>query len=425
MADLIEIEAQAPAAKPYLRRGMESPLHEALSDTPVVCLLGPRQCGKSTLAAHLAPERAYITLDDTAYLDAARADPQGFVNSLPERVTIDEIQRVPELTLAIKRSVDLNRAPGRFLLTGSANLLQMPRLAESLAGRMEVLQLQVFSASELAQTPGSFLDLCLSGGLEPEVRGGPLPDPSALATRLITGGYPEASHRTPARAAHWLRQYAAALIERDIHDIAQVADAEQVARLLTLLAHRNGSLLNLSSLAKELGHTRPSLDRWLGLLERLFLIRRLPAWHGSPGKRLIKSPKLYLRDCGLAAALAQVSADDWLRERPTFGLLLEAFVLQQIVSQAGWTRPDIGLWHYRDKDQVEVDCVISVGRRVWGAEIKLKQSVGRADTKGLTRLAALCGDDFAGGIVFYDGTDVLPLGQPRLLAVPLARLWDR
>jgi predicted AAA+ superfamily ATPase len=303
--------------------------------------------------------------------------------------------------------------------------MQMPRLADSLAGRMEVLQLEVFSASELAQTPGTFLDLWLNGGLEPEVRGGPLPDPATLATALITGGYPEASRRTPARAARWLRQYAAALIERDIHDIAQVADADQVARLLTLLAHRNGSLLNLSSLAKELGHTRQSVDRWLGLLERLFLIRRLPAWHGNPGKRLIKSPKVYLRDSGLAAALAQVCGDDWLRERPTFGLLLEAFVLQQIVSQAGWTRPDIGLWHYRDKDQVEVDCVISAGRRVWGAEIKLKQSVSRADTKGLTRLAALCGDDFAGGVVFYDGTDVLPLGQPRLLAVPLAFLWDR
>ena len=410
---------------PYLHRGLETPLREALADSPVVCLLGPRQCGKSTLAAHLAPNRAYLTLDDAAYLAAARADPQGFVNSLPERVTIDEIQRVPELTLAIKRAVDLNRAPGRFLLTGSANLMQMPRLAESLAGRMEVLQLQVLSASELAAKPGAFLDQWLSGRLQAEVRGGALPDPGLLATRLVTGGYPEANRRTPARAAQWLRQYAAALIERDIHDIAQVADADQVARLLTLLAHRNGGLLNQSSLAKELGHTRQTVDRYLGLLERLFLVRRLPAWHRNPGKRLIKSSKVYVRDSGLAAALAQVSTDDWLRERPVFGQLLESFVLQQLVSQAGWSRPDISLWHYRDKDQVEVDCVITRGRRVWGAEVKLKQSVGAGDSKGLQRLAALCGDDFAGGIVFYDGVDVLPLGRPDLLAVPLAQLWDQ
>ena len=172
-------------------------------------------------------------------------------------------------------------------------------------------------------------------------------------------------------------------------------------------------------------HTRQTEDRYPGLLERLFLVRSLPAWHRNPGKRLIKSPKVYFRDSGLTAALAQVSTEDWLRERPIFGQLLESFVLQQLVSQAGWSRPDISLWHYRDKDQVEVDCVITRGRRVWGAEVKLKQSVGAGDSKGLQRLAALCGDDFAGGIVFYDGVDVLPLGRPDLLAVPLARLWDQ
>ncbi len=166
------------------------------------------------------------------------------------------------------------------------------------------------------------------------------------------------------------------------------------------------------------------MDRYLGLLERLFLVRRLSAWHRNPGKRLIKSPKVYIRDSGLVAALVQLSTEDWLRERPIFGQLLESFVLQQIVSQAGWTRPDLGLWHYRDKDQVEVDCVVTLGRRVWGVEVELKQSVGAGDAKGLGRLAALRGGDFADGIVFYHGLDVLPLGRPDLLAVPLARLWD-
>ncbi len=418
---------QLAADKPPLKRGLRTGLQTALEDTPVVCVLGARQCGKSTLVAQFAPERTYITLDDAAYLNAAQIDPQGFITSLPDFVTIDEIQRAPALTLAIKCSVDADRRPGRFLLTGSANLLQLPRLADSLAGRMEVLNLHTFSESEKSAMPGLFLHNWLNGELRPSFHVREQTPPSELITRMVAGGYPEACQRAPIRATRWLQQYLNAIIERDIHDVAQVVDATHIARLMTMIAHRNATLLNISNLANALKITRPTIERHLSILEKLFLVRRLPAWHGNPGKRLVKTPKLHICDSGLAATLAGLQAKNWIPQRPRFGHLLESFIVQQLITQAGWTTPELQFWHYRDKDKVEVDCVITLADQVWGVEIKLAQAVSPSDTRGLQRLAALAGEHFQGGIVFYDGSDILPMGDAHgkdLLAVPIAMLWE-
>jgi uncharacterized protein len=405
-------------------RTISEAIREALADTPVVSLLGPRQSGKTTLVQTMARERRYVSLDEPNLFQAATMDPTGFVGSLPESVTIDEIQRVPSLLPAIKRSVDLDRRPGRFLLTGSANLLLLPRVSESLAGRMEIIRLQPLTESEKQRVPGAFLSDFLAGNVKPTMSQSDSSD-AALLDRLFEGGYPEPSRRPANRARQWHRNYLASIIERDIKDIADIRQSSEVARLLELLSERTATLLNVSRLAQNLGLNRTTLDHYLQLLERLFLVRRLPAWHHRAAKRLVKTPKIHIVDSGLAATLSGLQASDWLEQRTAVGHLLESFVVQQVVAQGSWTDPDLRFWHYRDKDKVEVDLVVSRSRSLWGIEVKSAASVSPRDTLGLRRLAAHAGDQFSGGIVFYTGNHVLPLGDSRFLAVPLRELWSR
>ncbi|NIP92360.1 MAG: ATP-binding protein [Akkermansiaceae bacterium] len=411
------------AEEGYTDRLLQPSLEEALTDTPVVCLLGARQCGKSTLAGHLAPDRTYLSLDDQILLQAAQGDPAGFVGQLPDPVTLDEVQRVPEVLLSIKHTVDADRRPGRFLLTGSANLLQLPKLADSLAGRMEVLFLHPFNEAEKEAAPGRFLSNLLEGDLVATLSGTEPPGPSELPGRLVAGGYPEPNRRTPGRARQWHRQYLRSIIERDIHDIARIQDSTQVERLLEMVALRTAELLNLSSLGNDLDMDRQTVDRHLTVLERLFLVRRLPAWHKNSAKRLIKASKIHVCDPGLAATLADLHSEDWNTKRDQFGHLLESFVVQQLVAQGGWTDPDLRFFHYRDKDKVEVDCVITRGAKVWGVEVKASATVNPADGKGLRRLAEQAGKDFLGGALLYDGNATFRLGDERIHAVPIAKLW--
>lgn len=402
-----------------MRRAVE----EALTDTPVVAVLGPRQVGKSTLVRELAPKRPFFDLDEASFGGTAAADPTGFIDGLPPVVTLDEVQRVPELMLAIKVAVDQDRRPGRFLLTGSANLLLLPQLSDSLAGRMEVIHLQPLTEAEKERRDGKFLETFLAGGLGPDIRP---PDSAAagdLVRRLLQGGFPEANTRTFVRARVWHRQYLQAVMERDVQDVAKVRDVHELGRMLELLAGQSASLLNVSNVSRSLGIARVTVDHYLEVLKRLFLIRILPAWHRSASKRLVKAPKIHLVDTGLAATLMDLEESDWNGRREALGNLLESMVLQQLIAQAGWTDPAIQFWHYRDKDQVEVDLVITRGRRIWGIEVKASQSVGAGDCKGLRRLAEQAGRDFAGGIVFYSGTSVLPLCEGAFLAVPLSKLW--
>lgn len=418
---------QMDASKPLLDRAVAPIIREAMADTPVVCLLGPRQSGKTTLVRNLAPKRSYVSLDDENYYRTAQADPAGFLASLPAAVTLDEVQHVPELLPAIKRAVDENRRPGRFLLTGSANLLLLPKVTESLAGRMEVVQLHPLTEAEKAGSPGHFLADFLAGRLQPRIGASQeeKTDGPTLPERLVAGGYPEPLKRSPRRARQWHRQYLRSIIERDVRDVARLRDANELARLLELLALRGAELLNVSRLGCELELNRETVDRFLAVLERLFLIRRLPAWHRNDAKRLVKTPKIHLLDSGLTATLADLTADDWLAKRDRMGHLLESFVVQQLVAQAGWIDPDLRFWHYRDKDQVEVDVVITRGRKTWGVEVKAGNTVRNGDASGLLRLADRCGEHFQQGVLLYAGENVLPLGDKRLLAVPMSDLWTR
>lgn len=408
-----------------LPRPLHATVETALADTPVVCLLGPRQAGKTTLVRQFEPAYSYTSLDDPATLAFAESDPVGFVAALPDPVILDEVQRAPELMRAIKLSVDGDRRPGRFLLTGSANLLLLPRLGDSLAGRMEVVALQPLSAAEQLRQPGGFLENLLSGRLQPAIEPAGLGDLAHLAERVVIGGYPEAVQRAPWRARTWHRQYLRRLIERDVQDIARVREPHELSRLLQLLALRSAQLLNVASLAKELGLRRETVEHYLAVCERLFVLRRLQPWHRNQAKRLIKTPKLHFVDSGLCATLAGLEAGDALNRRDRFGALLETFVVQQLITQAGWTAPELEFWHYRDKDQVEVDLVITRGQDVWGVEVKAAATATPADGHGLRRLAAQAGKHFRGGVLFYAGTNTFPLETEHCLAVPLARLWDR
>ena len=405
------------------KRSLGAAISIALTDTPVVCLLGPRQSGKSTLVQCLRPDRAYFDLDDDELAATAGADPSGFVKALPRRVTLDEIQRVPELLRGIKISVDQQREPGRFILTGSANLLLLPRASESLAGRMEILQLHPLTESEKERSPGAFLKTFLDGRFEKEIRPSEDFDPLSLARRLASGGYPNAVERSPERAQVWHRQYLRTLMERDIRDVARIRDSTQLQRVLEKVAYQSAGLLNGSALGRELGLDRDTIHHYLDILEKLFLIRLLPAWHRNRGKRLVKSPKTHLLDSGLSTTLMELQPSEWNTRRGDFGKLLESFVVQQLVAQAGWTDSGLKFWHYRDRDQREVDCVITRGSTVWGVEVKTSRSVSQADTKGLKRLAEQAGEDFHSGIVLYSGESTVRLGDDRFLAVPISKLW--
>jgi predicted AAA+ superfamily ATPase len=410
--------------KPF-DRPLAASLRAALKDTPVVCLLGPRQSGKSTLARTLEPRYTYVSFDDAATLAFGQSDPAGFVAALPDPVILDEVQRVPELLRTIKLAVDQDRRPGRFVLTGSANLLLLPKLGDSLAGRMEVIQLHPLTAAERARVPGRLLADLIHGRLKPRVSESKTENSLALAERVVTGGFPEAVARSGARARTWHREYLRTLIERDVQDVARVRDASAVGRLLEMLALRSAELLNVSSLGNDLDLRRETVEHYIAICERLYLVRRLLPWHRSAAKRLVKTPKVHLVDSGLAATLNALTAQEWNTRRDRFGKLLESFVVEQFVAQAGWTDPDLRFWHYRDKDQVEVDLVITRGRETWGVEIKAAATATPADGRGLRRLAEQCGGDYRGGVLLYAGASTFRLDEAGNLAAPLARLWDR
>lgn len=405
-----------------LPRNIQSEIETALQDTPVVCVLGARQVGKSTLVQAIAPGRPYVNLDEEPFLNTASADPAGFIQGLPETVTIDEVQRAPELMRAIKVSVDRNRKPGRFLLTGSANLLLLPQLTESLAGRMEIVRMNPLTESEKAKSPGLFLQSFLNGDLKQQIQQGPEDGIRELIGRILAGGYPEALNRSPERAHRWQSQYIESILEKDVKDVARVQNVDELGRLLQALACQSGNLLNVSNLSRDLGIVRATVDHYIAVLQRLYLVRLLPAWHSNHAKRLVKSPKAHIPDSGTAAHLMGLVSEDWIPERKRFGNLMESFVVQQLATQSTWTDPSLKLYHYRDKDGVEVDCVISKGSKVWGIEVKASQSISKADAKGLRRLTEQVGDQFQSGAVLYTGSSTFPLDSNNL-AVPMEKLW--
>ena len=410
----------------FYPRRITSVLQEVLLDTPVVCLLGSRQSGKTTLVRKMFPQRPYVSLDDTFDYDSAIDDPGGFIRQYPGDVTIDEIQRVPSLINEIKISVDSNRQPGRFLLTGSVNLLLVPGLVESLAGRMEIIELQPLTEAEKSGAQGNFLLNFLHRDFSLDYQEGLIHSNEVpLDERIMAGGYAPPLVLTARRGRDWRRQYIDSIVKRDIPEIFKIRNFERLSRLVSLLASRTGQLLNVTDLANSLPANRVTVERYLAYLERTFIIRRVPAWDSNTAKRLIKSPKIHFVDTGLAATLMDVPVKDRHKNRKCFGQLLESFVVQQLYSQLRWTDSDMRLWHYRDKEYIEVDAVLTLGDKVWGFEVKAGTSVRPQDLAGLKKLASRCGEDFQKGIIFYNGTKIRSFTEGRVLAVPVREIWTR
>lgn len=407
----------------YLRQ-LRPQVVEALADSPVVLIHGPRQCGKTTLARALGDELgfAYFTFDDDVLREGATTDPVGFVAELPERAVLDEVQRVPGIFTSLKAEVDSRRQPGRFLLTGSANVLLVPRLADSLAGRMEILRLHPLAQAELAGVVPRFLADLFGGGFKAGRSGER--EGRRLTERVAAGGFPAALARAPGRRrSAWYLDYADTLIQRDIRDLARISALEALPRLLALAAGQTACLVNISELAAPFQVSRPTIREYVTLLSRIFLLEELPPWHSNRSKRLIKTPKLHLGDTGLACALLGLDAKTLGEDRTTFGHLLETFVFQELRRHAGWHDEPITFSHFRDKDQVEVDLVLESGGRLAGIEIKSGSTVTAADFKGLQKLREITPKPFAGGVVLYDGEAIVPFG-PGLHAVPLSTLWS-
>ncbi len=397
-------------------------IHEALADTRVVFLCGPRQSGKTTLAQQIAGDDIpYFTLDDSAVLKSASADPVGFVRRL-DRAVIDEVHRAPDLILAIKMAVDADPRPGRFLLTGSANLLALPHLADSLAGRMGIIRLLPLAQAELHASQSPFLEQVFAGEAPDSTR--PVVGDDFVKI-ILAGGYPEALARSGSRRLqNWHLDYVEAIVQRDVCDIARVEQLSAMPRLLRVLAEHSGQLVNYSGFGAVLGMNHVTTRRYVDVFENLFMVRTLQPWYTNTLKRLTKSPKLHFLDSGLLATLKDLSLDRLNRERALFGPLLESFVFGELLKLASWSDDRYAFSHFRDKDRNEVDLVIEDRRgRVVGIEVKASATVSKGDFSGLHHLAAAGGDRFVLGLVLYDHDRTVPFGD-RMAAAPLSTLWS-
>lgn len=398
-------------------------VREALADTPVVFIMGARQVGKTTLVKDLIDESwEYITFDDLAQAEVARADPVGFIRNLPpKRIALDEVQRVPETLLAIKQAVDEDRSPGSFLLTGSANALLRPRVSGALVGRMEAVRLATLSECEIAGREPTFLGGLLRGET-PMAEHHRLRD--HMVRRIVAGCFPEpVSRASERRASGWYRQYVNTLVQRDLIDLPGIGHVEAMTKLLRLTAVLSGQLVNLADLGGRLGLNRLTAGKYLALLEQLFLVERVPAWHATEVTRLVKTPKMHAVDTGMMCAVRGISRRKLLGNPADLGPLLESFVYNELRKQALWVDEPLSFHHYRDKDKVEVDIVMeSASGGCYGVEVKAAASLRARDFTGLKRFRRAAGKRFRIGVLLYDGDHTTAFGDG-LYAVPIGALW--
>lgn len=407
-------------------RNIKAKILEAAIDTPAILINGARQVGKSTLFKLLfEPEKSpkQITFDNYSALSAAKDSPESYVEGLPDRVLLDEIQRAPELLIAIKATIDESRRPGRFFLTGSTNLLMLPKLSESLAGRMEIKNLWPLSEGEIRGYKESFIDDLFN---EKD-----LPDCDAISetellTRLVQGGYPEALHREKkSRRYEWFESYISTILQREVRDIANIEKLSEIPLLLNLIATRTGATLNTSDFTREANIPNTTLKRYLSLLEAVFLTVTIPPWFSNKGKRLVKHPKLYIGDTGLLSYLLEVDEENLAKDRKLFGKFLENFVLLELCKQLTWCDTRAKLFHLRSLDNsLEVDFVLEkTNGTICGIEVKSSSSVQGSEFKGLKELKNSAGKKFHRGIVLYTGKETIQFDKS-LFALPITALWN-
>ena len=336
-----------------IQRSLLPLAQRSLTGFPILALTGPRQSGKTTLARALAGERPYASLEDPDTRDFATRDPRGFLKQFPDGAVLDEVQRCPDLFSYLQGVVDADRRMGRFILTGSQQFGMIEAITQSLAGRVALLELHPFSLLELqaaGRAPES-LDVLLSQGLFPPIYDRPV-DPTA-----------------------WIKNYLATYLERDVRQVLQIQDMAAFQRFVTLCAGRIGQLLNISSLAADTGISRPTADAWLSVLQASFLVFLARPYFSNLSKRLIKSPKLYFCDTGLAAWLLGIREPGHIGAHPLRGSLFENWVFTEL-AKAQAARGETPLVHFwRDKDGHEVDAIIESGGKFHAIEIKSGQTV--------------------------------------------------
>lgn len=396
----------------------------ALIDTPAVVVVGPRQSGKTTLIKSFTGEDwTYVTLDDISQLQFAQDDPMGYIRALGARhVIIDEIQRVPELILPLKQAIDENRLPGRYLLSGSANAMALPQVADSLAGRLEVIQLQPLSQCEIMGCQSAFLSKLLAGEMPQSKR---IRIRDEMIQRVVIGGYPEALARTNEdRRFAWFQQYMTSIIQKDLRELADIEHLSLMPKFIRILANQTAQLSNQSHLAQALKVPQSTVKRYCELLKKLFIVQDLPAWHSNESKRLVRSPKSHMMDTGLACGIRQINLEKLTTDRTLFGHLLENYVLCELQKIASWRNDSLSFYHYRDKDKLEVDVVIETAAGdVIGVEVKSGATVTSTDFQGLKRLKKLAGNHFKGGVLLYDG-DHSNQVEPGIYSAPLWAIWE-
>ena len=408
-----------------IRRNLAKSILAALRDTPVVLLVGPRQSGKTTLARSLVgrafPAR-YLSLDDPALMAAARSDPAAFLSDLEGPAILDEVQLAPALASPLRSLVDRDRKPGRFLLTGSADVLLAPRFAQTLVGRMEVFHLWPFSQGEIEGRIESFLDGLFRKDLPKSSHPGE--EKARILTRALKGGFPEPLTRSKSRASDWFRSYLAMILQREIRDLARIEGLDEIPRLLEILAARATGILNFSEVSRTAGIPQTTLKRYMALLEHTFLIRRIPAWTRNLTKRPVKSPKLLFSDTGLLSHLAGWNLARMKQHPDSSGPLLENFAAMEVMKQTGWARTRARIFHFRLSSGREVDLVLEDQEgRVVGIEIKAKAAIDASAFQGLRALEEAAGKAFHRGIVLYTGKERIAFGK-NLHALPFPALWQ-
>lgn len=406
-----------------LKRFIESEIDQYLKIMPVVLIIGARQTGKTTWVESIAKKLKYhfITFDDELSLSNAKRDPAGWIESLPKPLIIDEVQRVPEIFLSIKRDVDKNRIPGRYILTGSANPMLLPKLGDSLAGRMGIVNMFPFSQAELLKKQENFIDNIFKDEL-----------PFSFFEKLekdhfyeilLRGGFPPVqSLQSQKDVYRWIQSYLQAILQRDVKNLANIEGIYEFPRLFKLLATRSGMLLNTSDLSRSLGMVNMTLKRYLYLLETLFFIYLLPAWFTNHGKRLTKSPKIHIGDTAILGQLLEIDKNRFINEPSLLGQFLETFVFTELIKQKSWTKSRIELFHFREKDN-EVDFILErPDGTIIGIEVKCSKSIKSNDLKGLKYLRSISKNKFKRGIVLHFADHIEQI-EKDIYSIPIQALW--
>lgn len=416
----------------HIPRRAAEVLPESLSAFRVVVVHGARQVGKTTVARALAQQfgAAYLTLDDTDVLSAARADPPTFLSASGTPLVIDEVQRVGQpLVLAIKSVVDRNDRPGQFLLTGSTNFLTVPSIAETLAGRADIVTLWPLSQGELRAGADDFVDRALSGAAALLDHTGETLERPAYFEALSIGGYPAAQRLAARTRRRWFTRYVETVLAREIEMAADIRRADALTLMIRYLAATTAQELVVSTVGQRVGIDRGTAQHYVSWLETVFLVHRVPGWSRNLTAKVVRRPKLYLTDTGVAGAL--LGKDAGVLQRPTDpagGALFETFAANEIAKQLTWCETPARLFHFRENNGAEVDLVVEADDgRVVAIEVKATSTPRPEDFRWLAhlrdRLDSTQGE-FTVGVVLHTGQRRLPFGD-RLVALPASDLWTR